>query len=478
MTIKNNIYNQKQEFFTIFLILIFVVCKLPHLGSPYYWDESWVYAPAVRTMYENGLSLLPSALSVDYSRGHPLLFHFLAAGWLKIFGTSFIAAHSFALFVSCCCLGAIFCLGRGLFSPNVGLAATLLVAAQSMFFVQSSFLLPEVMVALWILLALLFFHQQRWVAYFLAASALLLTKESGITLIASLLIFVTIKEYITNNTFFYKKLLFQYLFILLPCLPMGVFFVIQKNTFGWFLYPEHIGMMQLKWSNFLHQCRNVLEITFVINGRFILLAFFVGSLFYAFYKRFFSQTKKALFKLEYLFLFLFLVTYIVFCALNFVTARYLISCIVVATILFAALISDYLSLSAKPFFLGVFALCFIFVGYALKDKSLGDCSLGAFDAMRVKASAVHFLEAENAFDKPVIVREFLSQVALKNIYSGYLQSSKFFTDLRYELTPGAFLLADNTEPNAIVAQWAQENKIILVKKFESGPAWAAIYQVK
>ena len=77
-----------------FIILIlatiaFIIFKIPHLSMPYCWDEAWVYGPAVRMMAENGLGLLPDALPVHYSRGHPLLFHFLAAGWLTVLAIPF-----------------------------------------------------------------------------------------------------------------------------------------------------------------------------------------------------------------------------------------------------------------------------------------------------------------------------------------------------------------------------------------------------
>ena len=68
----------------ILAIIAFIIYKMPHLSLPYYWDEAWVYGPAVRLMEQTGLSLLPDALPVYYSRGHPLLFHFLGASWIKI----------------------------------------------------------------------------------------------------------------------------------------------------------------------------------------------------------------------------------------------------------------------------------------------------------------------------------------------------------------------------------------------------------
>src|SRR5271170_3215814 len=93
------------EFFknrwVLFLVLIvFILCKIPHLHYPYYWDESWPYAVAIRDMYLHGVSLMPTAIDPELSRGHPLFFHAIAAIWMHIFGNSHISMHSFALTIS------------------------------------------------------------------------------------------------------------------------------------------------------------------------------------------------------------------------------------------------------------------------------------------------------------------------------------------------------------------------------------------
>ena len=82
------------------ILLVFVALKIPHLHYAYFWDESWPYAPALRAMYLHGPGLMPNAIDPELSRGHPLLFHALAATWMKIFGTSHVSLHSFALLIS------------------------------------------------------------------------------------------------------------------------------------------------------------------------------------------------------------------------------------------------------------------------------------------------------------------------------------------------------------------------------------------
>jgi hypothetical protein len=82
------------------LLIIVAIIKIPHLYIPHFWDEAWSYSPAVQYMFEHKLGLLPSALPAEYSKGHPLLFFFLSASWMRIFGDSLVSKHSFALLVS------------------------------------------------------------------------------------------------------------------------------------------------------------------------------------------------------------------------------------------------------------------------------------------------------------------------------------------------------------------------------------------
>ena len=83
----------------VFAVLLvgFVGTKAAYLSLPYYWDEAWVYAPAIHKMHASGPSLLPDNISTSLSRGHPLMFHFLGSLWLSVFGPSRESSHAFVL---------------------------------------------------------------------------------------------------------------------------------------------------------------------------------------------------------------------------------------------------------------------------------------------------------------------------------------------------------------------------------------------
>jgi len=136
------------------VIIIFIGVKIPFLSLPYYWDEAWAYGPAIRTMESTGLGILPNALPPELSRGHPLLFHFLGAGWMKLFGTSVTAAHIFPLLVSVLLLVAVYAFGKKIFlSSKAGFTAAFALALQPIFLAQSGLLSPEVLLALFSLVS-------------------------------------------------------------------------------------------------------------------------------------------------------------------------------------------------------------------------------------------------------------------------------------------------------------------------------------
>jgi 4-amino-4-deoxy-L-arabinose transferase-like glycosyltransferase len=124
----------KRRWLLFAVLVVFILCKVPHLYYPFYWDESWPYATAVRTMYNHGISLMPGAIEGELSRGHPLFFHAAAATWMKVFGATHFSMHCFALFIAVCCLVAVYEAGLRLFNQRVALLALLLVATQAIFF--------------------------------------------------------------------------------------------------------------------------------------------------------------------------------------------------------------------------------------------------------------------------------------------------------------------------------------------------------
>lgn len=161
----------------------FILFKLPYLSLPYYWDEAWVYAPAVKAMHENGISLLPWAIPPELSRGHPLLFHVLGALWMRAFGDTFTAMHSLPLCISILLILASYWLGARLGGEWMGASAALLVASNEMLLAQSGLLLPEVTLALLMTLAVIAYLARFPWLYLITCTLALWTKETALVLV-------------------------------------------------------------------------------------------------------------------------------------------------------------------------------------------------------------------------------------------------------------------------------------------------------
>ena len=147
-----------------------------------------MYFVAVQKMAETGPSLLSGHIDVVLTRGHPLFYYASAATWLKFLGDSLLARHLFALSISLAFLLAIFFGMRKLFNFNVAILSTVLVATQIIFYVQSSMLLPEVLVAFLAYLSIFYFSYRNYIGLGIALTLLLQTKESGLVIWSILLI--------------------------------------------------------------------------------------------------------------------------------------------------------------------------------------------------------------------------------------------------------------------------------------------------
>ena len=257
------------------ICFFFVLIKLPFLNLPYFWDEAWVYAPAVFDMYENGPSLSPNSIDPELSRGHPILFHFLAVCWMTLFGTSFSAVHAFSVFLSVLLLWTVYKLGSQVASKQVGFWCAAIFALQPIFIQQAGFLLPEVQLSLFVALTILFYLQKRHWLFILSATAMLLTKETGI-LILAMIGFLELFQF-SRDKDFSKKRVFEFLSIGVPVVLTSVYFLVQYNQFGWFMFPEHMSMFDTDPEIWRHKRELVFSTVFGEQQRPIIIGVALAS---------------------------------------------------------------------------------------------------------------------------------------------------------------------------------------------------------
>ena len=513
----------------LFLVLVvFIVCKVPHLFYAYYWDESWPYAVAIKQMYHHGVSLMPTAVDPELSRGHPLFFHAAAALWMNIFGSSHVAMHSFALLIAVLFLIAIYEAGIRLFNQHVAVLSIILVAVQMVFYVQASFVLFEMLVAFLVFLSLYYYTVDKYFLTALCLTALFYTKESG--LIAGFVIGIAACIGLFNGNTPVKTRLLRMLSIAAPCILIGIFFLIQKHIRGWYIFPLYNGLIEHSWTMFWYNFRiNSLCSTVMRDNRnfyFILLGLlsivaavrnknlkylviifpavivyyfvddkracrplpsipffmlFVISISWMLYvlsklKIFIATRQQKFIVLSMAFAFLFLC----FSAMNFFTPRYMLAAIVPFLFFVSVVFDAFITRTWPVLFYPVLVIVLGISYYTfITVTDYGDCEPGAFDGISVQQSVVDYLETNNCYDKSIGCGSFLESQHLINPASGFLKSEKVFNKVHWEIDDKTeYAVFDDMEPDGRYNDIKNSPLFHCIYRVDKGRVWAEIYARK
>jgi 4-amino-4-deoxy-L-arabinose transferase-like glycosyltransferase len=512
----------------VFGIILFIALKISALHYPFYWDESWSYAPGVKLMYLHGPSLMPNAIDQFYSRGHPLLFYASAAAWMKIFGASHFSQHSFALFISVLLIIAMYEVCIRLFNKRVAVISLFLLPLQVIFYVQATFLLPEMMIALLSLLSLYFYVKGRHKLTILSLTALLFTKESGMVL--ALVLGIHAFFYLFNKEERRRARAKKFLSVALPCMLIGIFFLLQKRLNGWYLYPEHTGYIQLVrhvfWYKFMYALDTLFAhdnrirlfqlllllcvivavhlreiryaaplltaylIFITVDNRFhwvprkALFLLLMGSFFYAIRQLIHLSDTRTKQKTQFIYLGTsFLFSYLVFSCINFFSARYLLCAMAILFILVAAYFDFLISRLYDQIYKLTIACIMLIAYYAFKyNDGLLDKNLGAFDAMKVQEEVVTYFEKSGLYDKSIATDNFLNVEHLQKPFTGFLHSDHTFSSVTYNISSATdYVILDNIKldakgQNLMYDTVSSSPSFQLVYKSAKGPAWAEVYK--
>jgi len=527
----------KKHIFFLLVILAFIALKIPALLYPYFWDESWSYAPGVQLMFQHGPSLSPSAIDTFYSRGHPLLFYASAASWMLVWGKSALSLHCFALFLSVVLLASIYYSISKIYSKTAGILATIILATQILFFVQSTMLLPEVMLALWAVMALYSYIQCKPWVLFLATTALLFTKESG-AIIAFIIGLHAMVRYITVPS--QRPISLKILGALSgSAAAIILFFIVQKQQLGWYFYPLHTQLIQTEWLHFKGTVRFELEILLLqqnrlwislimtlgmaiyaikTNNKTLLFAIIcITSLLYIFIFEIFGYiTRKGLLPLiafnilavnymyykslgeQYLATYrlsalalLCVIGYLIFSGYNFFTNRYLIVALVFLTIVLAGYIHYWLLQLPRftPMILGLALMASGWQAYS-SSTAITDCEMGAFPAMRLQEDVVNYCLKNKLQNYHITTPSHMQYVHLTNPYTGFLGKNKPLPMVSQTVNNQTeYYIVDNIEPdttikpyNAAIRQKIDTALLLdgiyfqLQQSIRIDSLWAAIYK--
>ncbi len=507
----------------IFLLLVaFVAFKWQFLSLPLYWDEAWVYGPAVKAMLSNGLSILPDTIGTKLSRGHPLLFHFMAATWSSIFGASNVSLHAFSLLLSTILLFLVYRVGVKLGSHQIGIAAALLVGLNEIFLAQSGILLPEVALGLFLLLAVSAFISKNMLGYLIAATCALFVKESAIVLVLALACWQVISTF-ANKPFDGLRCTALWLtVILLPLLPAFIFLLYQRITYGWFFFPVHLGLISfdirdihylfkfgyrelfeqqgmewatlafgliapLAWKGWKTAYMGLLVVIIyvaaikVLDGKWelsplptlIVTMISFGAILLL---QFFPLRRREGLRGEFVAITLILVLgFLLFSSLNFFSDRYLTGMIPFVALGMSAVLYSALS----PWHRALFPALMIMIAGNLfwhigKDGQVGDTRLSYANDIRVHQQMIAECESLKLYDAR-FYGSFMDITYMTDPDAGYLTGGTGFRNIsNFMNSEIQYALISQDIPSEIQAQLSSLG-FSLVKQYRSGPAWCALY---
>jgi len=459
---------------TLAVILFILIFKYPHLFLPHFWDEAWSYSPAVQYLVDHGLVITPAATPAELSKGHPLFFFFLFATWMKVFGASLFVKHAFALLISIVLLGTLFFTVKKLFNPVVAALSVLFLAFQSLFLAQSSMMLPEMLLALLTVLTFYFYIRDKIVGYLICGSLLVLTKETGILLIVVILVYeliLMIREGRMLKNFPHK--LFRLSILFSPLFIFFLFILLQKWTYGWFFYPEHINFIKGPETG-----RNQLEMyvnqLFVLHGQVFLLFLLIAALFVTIFRKgeWESSAKRTL-----TLMFSFFLVYLLFSSFNFFSPRYLLSIAwILAVFCGFFLFNAMRGRPGRSYLAGILVAGILFY-YAGHVKNNGDYDLGYVPAVSLQKHAVQYCEENGWYDRGIYCN-FLMHDCLINKPGGFLKGKPFSRVLVSLRDAPEFLIFNNIEPDPEYGKVVGNENYLLLKRFTGSWMWVEIYSRK
>ncbi len=499
------------------LVLVGFQFQFIHLG--HFWDEAWVYAPAIRNMAVTIPTILPNAISVDLSRGHPLLFQFLGGIWMKVFGMSNTSAHVFALSITISTLFIAYVFVRESFGRLGAITAVALIAAQPIFIAQSAMLYPEMLMTFGLILALKGYVEDRQWTFGIGLSIAIYSKESAIV-------------------FYLAFVLWDLLLIILKCSKMGALKkyvfpflillshpVLQYLYHGWFLYPNHTDLISLDFKSIKYNSRLVFRYIFENQNRgwvfypVIVFAAFIlrlkkwwispvlVGLGFAAYKVFvwkwvvpswmfpilmlilllaplivwliFRSKKHGVSKLNHVIGvgYLTLTGFTLFSAMNFFTPRYLLVTVVLLCILGSLIV--WRNRFLPKWAMIVVSLSMIGTSFysTISERSAGELNLGLYDELVVTNELVGWM-SQNLQRDATICSNFVTNIYLGNFHSGHVTMDTYFYsnlgNICVDCRDAKYVVITSTVECPYDINLQKDFRLLYSK--ESNSAYASIYE--
>jgi hypothetical protein len=458
-----------KKYFFIVVLLLFAGFKTFHLSLPYFWDEAWSYFPAIFKMYQNGPGMLPGALSIDEAKGHPLFFFFLSSLWMSLHPGSIVFMRLLPLLIS---VGILFYAWyfvkkiSGLDAANLAIA---LLAVQSLFLAQATFLLPEMLLALLLLVSLDMFLSGKFIGYALASSLMIMTKETAIVFI----LFFPAWHFFANFDLKRKKPVYSrdLLALLIPIIIYLGYLILHYLKFGSFFYSEHIGYIKLEKLEILTKLKIAAGMVFTTYGRVVVTFFLLAAVAYLIAKG------RKIENLKLLVLFIALtVLFFAFSSVNFYTQRYMLGIMVLFVVTSAIIIPQARSKYRLLNFGLAAMLVGIPLGYSLTHKKCADSDLGFVEVVKVHQEMVAECE-KNQWQNDTISCSFNMIFNLRDNRLGYLKGTQPFNNVedRKNFRTAKVFITEATGPESEETMNYVREHFTLYQRYEKKHAWGEIY---
>ena len=364
----------------------------------------------------------------------------------------------------------------------------------------------------------------------LSLTALFFIKESG--LVTGLLLGVSALIGLFNKNKGWKDRIYPLVSVLVPCVLIGIFFLVQKHVNGWYFFPYHYSLITLEWAPFWYSFKATqagllfttcyrhfyfflllalsllaavknknlkylvifipaILVYFLADNKraqivermissiplFILFLLAVTSFLYALISlKIFKDARQQ--KMAILIV-LFILYFNCFSAINFFTLRYILSVLVPLLFFLAILFNALIECTYPILFYPLLILIISLGGHAFyADTGIGDCNPGAFDAIDVEQHMAGFMEKNNYYTRPVTTA-FLNMTYLTEPDCGYLSPGKIFSNVRPDLNDATDLaIFDNISCDESVAVVRKDTTYQLAYRYEKGHAWIEVYARK
>lgn len=250
----------------ISLAVIAILCKLPTLGTPTYWDEMAWLGQADWLSDRSLVAAIPGLRPAAAFWGHPPGLHLMLAALGKVLGVSVTLAHTLIAGFAALGVCATYLLARRFYGTAAAWLAALLLLLSPVYFAQSGMFLADVPVTALGALVMYFALADRYGPYVVSASCLVLVKETAIALVVALLVY----RFMIMSPIRQARLR-EVVKYCIPLVVIGAFFLLQKITTGkfFFIYNFDLELFVLSPDRVWRQFDLITRWIFLEQNRFV-----------------------------------------------------------------------------------------------------------------------------------------------------------------------------------------------------------------